>query len=874
MEEAVRILKTDPVAGLTTDEAVRRITEFGANKLEEKKNTPFIVKFLRQFKDFMIIVLILAAIISGVIGVIEGEGVVDSIIILIIVVINSFIGAIQESRAEKSLDALKKMSAHAAHVVRNGITEVLPSELLVPGDLVEIETGDFLPADLRIVESINLKAQESALTGESEAVEKFADVVVAADAGAGDRINMLFSSSIITYGRGKGIVAETAMRTEVGKIARIINETVNSDTPLQKKLNSLGKSLGLGVLGICVVIFAIGLIRSGFAPEKITELFLSAVSLAVAAIPEGLPAVATIVLSFGVVRMVKKNAIVKNLPSVETLGSTTVICSDKTGTLTQNKMTVEKIYLNCVTATVEEATDATGLDLLVHAAVLCNDSRLAEDGKTLTGDPTETALVDMGLRLNINKNELNKIRVDELPFDSVRKLMTTVHEHGSGYIVYTKGAADELVKKCDHILMAGKIFPITEEEIEAIRAANHGMAAGALRILGMAYKELTAKPTKDEMKNIETGLIFIGMVGMMDPPRPECRTAVAKCRRAGIKPVMITGDHKITAIAIARDLGILENESESLTGGELEVMDDAALIANVRNYSVYARVSPEHKVRIVKAWRANNEVVAMTGDGVNDAPALKNADIGIAMGITGTDVAKQAADVILTDDNFATIVTSVEEGRRIYANILKAVQFLLSSNIGEVIVLFIASLLGWLPPLLPIQILWVNLVTDSLPALALAFEHADSHIMQIKPVRSNNILTKKLLIDIVYQGVMIGVLTLAAFLLGLKVSVEVAETMAFSVLAFSELVHVFNVRVKKSMFARGVKVNPRLLLAVGVSALLMLVVLTVPGLEIVFKVVPLPMASFLEVAALSLAPIPIVEIVKFVRRRLNHGIIS
>ena len=745
-EEVGEELQTDLNNGLSSEEVEKRREKYGLNELKAKKKKSLIQKFLDQFKDFSIIVLIIAAIVSGVVGVAEGEGITDTIIILIVVIVNAIIGVTQEAKAEKSLEALQKLTDHASKVVRNGEVTVVPAKELVPGDIVVLDTGDYIPADLRLIEAVNLKSQEASLTGESVPVEKNTEKIENEEVGIGDRLNMLFSSSLVTYGRGKGIVVETGMTTEVGKIAGMLENTEEQITPLQEKLNKLGKTLGIAALAICVVIFIIGLLQG----KEAIHMFMTAVSLAVAAIPEGLVAVSTIVLAIGVQKMVKKNAIVKRLPAVETLGSSTVICSDKTGTLTQNKMTVEKIFINEETKNIEEYKDSDDLDLktLVYANMLCNDTKISNDG-TLTGDPTETALVDMGFKLDFEPSIYNEMpRIKEIPFDSDRKLMTTVNKINGKYIVYTKGGVDELLEKCNSYLLRGEIKPDIENYSKIVRQKNEEMAKEALRVLSCGYKELDHEPTDEEMENLESDLIFVGMVGMIDPPREEAKKAVEKCKTAGIKTVMITGDHKITAAAIAKKLGILENEEEAITGAELEKMSDEDLEKNVRKYSVYARVSPEHKVRIVKAWQKNGEIVAMTGDGVNDSPALKQANIGCAMGIVGTDVAKEAADVILTDDNFATIVSAVEEGRRIYDNILKVIQFLLSSNVGEIVVLFLATLctplfahlfgitdITHLEILLPIHILWINLVTDSLPALALAFDPANKDIMNRKPTK-------------------------------------------------------------------------------------------------------------------------------------------
>ena len=908
-------LQTNIKEGLTEEQVKANYEKYGMNELKQKKKKSLFVKFLEQFKDFMIIVLIIAAIVSGAVGIAEGEGITDTIIILIVVVLNAIIGVVQESKAEKSLEALQKLSAHASKVVRNGKVAVVQSRELVPGDVVVLDTGDYVPADLRIVESANLKSQEASLTGESVPVDKNTETIEDEKVSLGDRTNMLFSSSLITYGRGKGIVVETGMNTEVGKIAKIINDTEGTETPLQTKLNKLGKTLGIAALAICIVIFIIGIAYG----KDVIDMFMTAVSLAVAAIPEGLAAVSTIVLAIGVQRMVKKNAIIKKLPAVETLGSATVICSDKTGTLTQNKMTVQKVFVNNEVVEAKDIKDISNeLDRLMQVCTLCNDTKIGAENQ-LTGDPTETALIDLGFKINFDVKEVLELkRVKEIPFDSDRKLMTTVNKVGEKYFVYTKGGIDELLARCNSYIVNGEIKTDLDKYKAEINKYNVDMAKDALRVLAMAYKEMDHEPTDEEMKNIENDLIFVGMVGMIDPPREEVKVAVEKCKTAGIKTVMITGDHKITAVAIAKALGILENEDEAITGSELEEMSDEDLTKNIRKYSVYARVSPEHKVRIVKAWQANGEIVAMTGDGVNDAPALKTADIGCAMGIVGTDVSKEAADVILTDDNFATIVSSVEEGRRIYDNILKAIQFLLSSNVGEIIVLFLAILItpwlgstfnidiGLIEVLLPIHILWINLVTDSLPALALAVDPAEDDVMKRKPKKQKGIFTKGMSFRVVYQGIMIGLLTLAAFIIGIatpeenlptmvkidgtlygveevesldealangaeyvekqEVKVEIGQTMAFMVLAFSELVHVFNIRNnKKSVFKTHPFNNKMLLLAIGASAALMLIILLVPALRHIFSIPILPMGNLIETILLIIAPLVIVEIFKLLK---------
>ena len=913
VEEVEKELGTSLNNGLSSEKVQAQREKSGYNELQEKKKDSLFKKFMAQFKDFSIIVLIIAAIVSGIVGVAEGEGITDTVIILIVVLLNAVIGVVQESKAEKSLEALKKLSAHAAKVIRDGKEQVIPARELVPGDIVIIETGDYVSADLRIIEAVNLKSQEASLTGESVPVEKDSKAIEGNEISIGDRINMLFSSSLITYGRGKAIVVETGMHTEVGKIAGMINSTEKQETPLQRRLNNLGKTLGIAALVICAVIFGIGL----FQGKDLIDMFMTAVSLAVAVIPEGLVAVSTIVLAIGVQKMVKKNAIVKKLPAVETLGSSTVICSDKTGTLTQNKMTVERIFCNDETIDVDKVNKTEDFNKLVYNCMLCNDTRVLENGE-LAGDPTETALVDMALKLEYTQDVYteNK-RVEEVPFDSERKLMTTVNENNGKYTVYTKGGVDELLRICNSYLYKGEIKTDLSQYANCIREHNENMAKEALRVLAFAYKEIDHMPSKEEMKTIESDLTFVGMVGMIDPPREEAQKAVEKCKHAGIKTVMITGDHKVTAVAIAKKLGILEDESEALTGLELDKISDEELTKNIRKYSVYARVSPEHKVRIVKAWQANGEVVAMTGDGVNDSPALKRSDIGCAMGKVGTEVAKEAADVILTDDNFATIVSAVEEGRRIYDNILKVIQFLISCNVGEVVVLLLATLFApvignmfgitditLIQVLLPIHILWINLVTDTFPALALAFDPANRNIMDRKPIKKNEgIFTKGRTFRIVYQGVMIGLLTLAAFLIGIatpddklptmvrmdgavysvdeienldealangaeyidkqEVKVEIGQTMAFIVLAFSELVHVFNVRDNKnSIFKTGILGNRVLILAVLASAALMGIILVVPALRHIFSIPVLPIGNLIETLGLVLAPVVIVEILK------------
>ncbi|NLW01484.1 MAG: calcium-transporting P-type ATPase, PMR1-type [Clostridiales bacterium] len=863
IEEVEEKLSTSFDKGLSKDEAQQRLEEYGPNELEQKERKSVFSMLFDQFKDFMVIVLMAAAVISGALGEIT-----DSIIIMLIVILNAILGVVQEYKAEQSLEALKRMASPAAKVIRDGNPDVIPASQLVVGDVVILETGELIPADIRLGQTSNLKIEEAALTGESVPVEKISETLDKEDLSVGDRLNMAYSGSIVTYGRGRGIVIGTGMNTEMGKIAEMIQTGEDMTTPLQKRLDVLGKGLATAALGICAVIFIVGILYG----RNIFNMFLTSVSLAVAAIPEGLPAIVTIVLAIGVQRMARRNAIIRKLPSVETLGSATVICSDKTGTLTQNRMTVEQAYYNNEFVNTRQLKGKEELDqhlkLLISVGILCNDTQIIveSEGKKTVGDPTETALVELGLKAGLDKDVLDADmpRVDELPFDSERKLMSTVHRINGKYRVFTKGAPDVLVSRCNRILLNGDIVELSHQQTELIQNANDNMASKALRVLALAYKDLDTIKFNNKEEELERDLVFIGLVGMIDPPRPEAKEAIKICKRAGIKPVMITGDHKITAVAIARELGILKHEDEAITGVELERLSDEEFEEKVKNYSVYARVSPEHKVKIVKAWQKWGEIAAMTGDGVNDAPALKRADIGAAMGNVGTDVAKEASDMVLTDDNFATVVAAVEEGRIIYSNILKAIQFLLSCNIGEILVLFIATILNWREPLLPIHILWVNLVTDSLPALALGVEPAEPDIMDRKPRDPQaRIFDKGMIARIVYQGMMIGVLTLTAYIIGLRDGYAVAQTMAFSVLALSQLSHVFNVRSNKhSIFKIGFTSNRYVLGAVAVSALLQISVVSIPFLSNVFKVAQLGVRNWIWVLLLTLIPVVIVEIVK------------
>ena len=845
-----------------TDEQVENLRDtYGWNRLEEAKRKTMFSRFIDQFKDFMIIILIIAAAVSFVLG--EHT---DAIIIISIVVLNALFGVIQENKAEKSLDALKKLSAPNAKVLRNGQTVVIPSCELVPGDIILLEAGDLLSADGRLIEVANFKVEEASLTGESLPVEKTIKTLPA-DLPLGDRKNMVFSSSIVVYGRGRAIVTETGMNTEVGKIATMILTTEAESTPLQKSIGQLGKNLGIITLGICAFIFAVGL----FQGKGLFEMFLTSVSLAVAAIPEGLPAIVTVVLALGVQRMVKKHAIIRKMPAVETLGSASIICSDKTGTLTENKMTI--VELATMNGSSEDISDPNFNDLLTWGA-LCTDAeiRVQTDGSLKEiGDPTELAIVMAAHKQNLIKSQIETQlpRVFELPFDSTRKLMTTFHKTASDFLAITKGAPDVLLAACDTILGPNGTEPLTPELRARIEAFNQSMGEKALRVLALATRTHATLPESNEPTDIETGLMFIGLLGMIDPPRKEVKDAVAVCNSAGIRAIMITGDHPVTASTIARNLGILNDGDLTITGQELAQMSQEDLEENLTKYSVYARVAPEHKVRIVDAWQKAGHIVAMTGDGVNDAPALKKANIGCAMGITGTDVSKEAADMILTDDNFATIVSAVQEGRNIYDNIRKSIHFLLSCNSGEILVFFIAISLAWDSPLLPIHILWVNLVTDSLPALALGMEPADPNIMERGPRDPNKgIFAGGLGREIIVQGSLVAAVTLAAFWIsGDHISgggIETGRTMAFATLGIVQLVLAWGLRSELPLLKIGLASNPWMIGAFFTSLALQLAVLLIPPLQEIFSLVPLSCEQWLWVLALSFIPAVLVEIRKWV----------
>ncbi len=879
VEETLKKLEGSREKGLSTKEAKDRQQIYGKNMLTAKKGKPLILKFFAQFADFMIIILIFAAILSFLVSYMEGEpDYVDPIIILIIITVNATLGLAQEARAEKALESLKKLSAQTAHVLRDGKVIQINAEDLVPGDIILLETGNYVPADARLVNAMNLKVEESSLTGESHPVEKSAEVVLVPDTGLGDRVNLVMSGSSISYGRGIAIVTDIGMNTQVGHIASLIINEETPMTPLQKRLADTGKVLGIAALIICAIIFVMGLLKN----VGIFEMFMTSVSLAVAAIPEGLPAIVTIMLSLGVMRMAKKNAVIRKLPAVETLGSATVICSDKTGTLTQNVMTVTQI--SSIQGKEEFKSDF-GSFLLSHAA-LCNDAILELDKQAIniTGEPTEKALVLAAYHTGSNKLNLDRTykRVHEIPFDSTRKLMTTVHgSFDHNYRSITKGAFDFLLPLCTQYYYEGKQYPLTNKERSRITVLNNEMTGKALRVIAVAYKNLPAQSSKLPANQLESGLTFVGLIGMIDPPRPEVKDAVALCRQAGIRPVMITGDHVLTAKAIAKELGILSEGEEAITGDMLNRMSNEDLVESIDRYRVFARVSPEHKVRIVKAFQSRGNVVAMTGDGVNDAPALNAADIGCAMGISGTDVAKNAADMVLTDDNFATIVSAVKEGRGIYDNIKKAVHFLLSSNIGEILTIFVAIFLGLPTPLVAVQLLWVNLVTDSLPAISLGVEPTDKDIMKKKPISaSKGMFADGLAAKIILEGIMIGTLALLAFMIGYhmydlptaksimhmpdsiangSVTPWVGRTMAFAVLSLSQLFHSFNMRSEHSISQIGLFSNRKLVYSFIICALLQISVIMIKPLADIFQVVPLNNRQWAITLLLSFVPIIIVE---------------
>ena len=852
--EVLEKLSTDSKNGLCESDAKERLAKHGENRLREKKKKSTLMRFFDQFKDTMILILIAAAIVSFVVICIEknwGE-LFEPALILLIVVINAIMGVYQEGKAEKALDALKNMSAPHARVIRDGKESVIDASLLVPGDIIRLEAGDFVPADARLLHSVSLKSEESALTGESVPSEKYAENPVAENAAIGDRSNMVFSGCSITYGTAIAVVTATGMDTEMGKIANLLDSEQNAQTPLQQKLAKLGKYLGVMALAACAVIFVVGLANG----IPVLEIFMTAVSLAVSAIPEGLPAIVTVVLSIGVQRMVKKNALIRRLPAVETLGSASIICSDKTGTLTQNRMTLTRAYLDGgVSEDISHNNSDKIKKLLMYGALCCDGSVVFEGNKEQhIGDPTETSIIVAAYKNGMTKDELNLSypRLAEIPFDSDRKLMTTVNQIDGKNIVIVKGAFDVMASRC------------VSGDLQSAKTMTESMSENALRVLAIGYKEIDKTPENPTSDELENGLTFMGLVGMIDPPREEAKAAVATCREAGIKPVMITGDHVVTASAIARELGILLDGDKAITGAELDAMSDEEFDRVLESISVYARVSPENKIRIVKAWQRKGQVVSMTGDGVNDAPALKAADIGCAMGITGTDVAKGASDMTLTDDNFATIVDAVREGRGIYANIRKVVGFLLGTNIGEVITVFLAMLLWHKTPLLSMQLLWINLVTDSLPAIALGMEAVDKDIMNQKPrAKTEGIFANGLGVRVVLQGIMFAVLTLVGFKVGENVTGTLAggQTMAFMVLALSQIIQAFNMRSDRSLFKIGFFSNKKLNQAALISLLLVVAVLFTP-LRTAFGLIKLDISLYLISLGLILVPLVIMEISK------------
>ena len=851
-------LQVDPATGLSPETAAIRLNEYGENRLEDKKPLTIFQRFLHQLKDTMVIILLVAAAISLAVCLYDqffhkkpGDWV-EPIVIVAIVLLNAILGVIQESRAEAALAALKNLSASNARVRRNGKLITISTHKLVPGDIVELEAGDLVPADCRILEAYSLRSNESALTGESLPVEKMAQVTFENITPLAERTNMLYASCEITNGKAVAVVVATGMRSEMGHIASMLEEENEITTPLQEKMDQLGKLLGVLALGICLVIFLIGLI----AGLSLMDMFMTAVSLAVAAIPEGMPAIVTIVLSLGVQRMVKKNAIIRRLPAVETLGSASVICTDKTGTLTQNRMTLRRAFVNNQMVDLDEINPVPGLEQLIRLASLCTDADIAvENGKeVLIGDPTETAILAHLRRMGYDKSDLllDMPRIDELPFDSERKRMSSIHVVDNQTIVIVKGAPEMVLPLC------------TKGNVEKAAEANALMAGDALRVLAVAYKLMDVDSAVYDVDTLECDLTLAGLVGMIDPPRPEVKAAIADCDTAGIRTVMITGDNVITAAAIARELGILHEGERGITGQELEKMSDEELEQKITDLRVYARVTPADKIRIVKAWQKRGDIVAMTGDGVNDAPALKAADIGCAMGITGTDVAKGASDMTLTDDNFATIVDAAREGRGIYDNIRKAIRFLLSCNLGEILTVFIAMLFWQVTPLLPIQLLWINLVTDSLPALALGMEAPEADIMKRQPRRrGENVFSGGVGIEAIWQGVMFAVLTLIAFSIGNQTSFALGSTMAFATLAIGQLVHAMNVRSSHSLFKVGFHTNKYMLGALCGSLALLLAVLLIPALQSIFSLISMSGGDWMTVIGLSLAPLVIMEVYKF-----------
>ena len=873
LNEVARKLRTNIGQGLSKEEAENRHNKHGPNKLDEQKKESIVIRFIKQFKDFMIIILLIAAVVSAGISFVQGENdYIDSIIIITIVVLNAIMGLVQEAKAEKSLEALKDMSAPVARVRRSGRIITIKGTEVVPGDIVLLEAGNFVPADCRLINSYNLKIEESSLTGETVPVTKDAEVLLDEKTALGDIINMAFANTIVVNGHAEAIVTDIGMNTKVGQIAKMIITNESPETPIQKKLGEVGKTLGMGCLVICAVIFVIGLLKK---IEPI-EMFMTSVGLAVAAIPEGLPAIVTIMLSIGVTRMAKKNTIIRKLPAVETLGSSSVICSDKTGTLTQNKMQVTKVM------------DIKGECLNFQKNLILEMGAMCTDVEEEVGEATELAIVNAAKEQGKFKQVLYQkyIRTNDIPFDSDRKMMSTIHKitreneiqencidkilnkTQNDFLIITKGAPDVLLKHCNKYMLNGETYNLDSSCIQKIEKINDKMAQKALRVIAVAYSEMPRLPTNINSENIENNLTFLGLIGMIDPPREGVKEAVSTCRRAGIKTVMITGDHIATAKAIASDLGILKSNDLAITGKELDEIPQKELEKNIFKYSVFARVSPEHKVRIVNAFQDAGAVVAMTGDGVNDAPALKKADIGVAMGKSGTDVAKNASDMILTDDNFVTIVEAVKQGRNIFENIKKAVHFLISTNIGEIVVIFIGLLLGVKAPLLAIQLLWINLVTDSLPAIAIGLEPPDKDIMNRKPRNSKKgIFADGLWGKIFMEGTMLGLLTLVAFSIGNNLyGLEVGRSMAFVALGMLELVHSFNVKSEESIFKVGIFENKYLIGAFVLGTLLQIIVVMIPAFATVFKLVPLNGIQWLITIGISILPIVIME----AQKKLNE----
>lgn len=871
LEEPAQVLQTvgSTREGISSAEAASRLEADGKNKLAQGKKISLFKRFLDQLKDPMIIILLVAAVVSAVTSVYARETPADVFIILFVVVVNAVLGVYQESKAEKAIEALQEMAAATSKVLRDGKMTLVKSENLVKGDIILLEAGDAVPADARIIESASLKIEEAALTGESVPVNKMIGLLGAdkeKEVPLGDRKNMVYMGSSVAYGRGTAVVVATGMETEMGKIADAIAQAQDGATPLQLKLNQLSKMLSFIVLGICAFIFVFAMLKSGdFTMEHALSTFMVAVSLAVAAIPEGLATVVTIVLSIGVTNMSKRNAVIRKLTAVETLGCAQIICSDKTGTLTQNKMTVVEHY-------------GSDEQVLAGAMALCNDAQLDENGEAI-GEPTEAALVNYAKKLEIDKTELTAKapRVGEAPFDSSRKMMSTVHAVNGKYVQYTKGAPDVVLSRCTSVLQNGRRVPMSDALRNQILAQNKSMADRALRVLCAAFRDYQQKPGSFEPEALEQGLTFLGLTGMIDPVRPEVKAAIEECRDAGIRPVMITGDHKDTAVAIAKELGILADASQAITGAELDTISDEAFKKKVKDYSVYARVQPEHKVRIVNAWRENGRITAMTGDGVNDAPSIKNADIGVGMGITGTDVTKNVADMVLTDDNFATIVSAVEEGRRIYDNIRKAIQFLLASNLSEVISIFTATILGFII-LEPVHILWINLITDSFPALALGMEKGEKDIMKRQPRKSKDgIFSGGLGFDVAYQGVLVSVVTLAAYFIGHYIESgrwEIVNspdgmTMAFLTMSMAEIFHSFNMRSQRGSIFRMKAHNLYLYGAMILSLVLTTAVIYIPFLKVAFNFESINLKEYAIAMALAFSVIPIVELVKAVQRAMT-----